>query len=287
MVLDGVGQRGAQKNERPAYLQPDKKEGYRGKRSVDGVVVGDPNLQKNVELLDQEPADGCEKSAGESRACFHFDMREKEVHEQQGDDNKKKGHQFDQGGGNPGNGQHRADMGHDGFVDQHSLGGKGNVEGNGQKDQQGQVIHDPAKEGSPLMGMPDGVHGIFNRGQHEQDDDNQADNAHQPKCGKIRPFNVIKKDVDGVVKMHGQRIGRQFIVRSWSGLARVRISGRRAVLGRGGHGQVIGGLGLRVQLIDEPDRGLVELTGAAKPFEHRGAQGQHGHEREDNGKRQG
>ena len=268
VVLDRVGEHRAEQDEGPAGLQPDEHERDGGERTVDGVVVGHPDLEHHVDLLDDEPEQRGEQRAGKGGAGAHLDVREEQVEKHQGEHHAQEGDQLDEQGGQPGARHDQADVLHHPPAGDDGLGGQGDVDGERQQEQQGQVVHELAEQRPAPAGVPDGVHGVLDGGEDEQHDHDQADHADQAQRREIGPVDIVEHQVHGVVQVGGQGGFR-------------RGAGRRcrrfpAHGGRRGD-----------QLLDDPDRGLAQLGVGAQPLEDRGGQRQQRHDGKDDGKGEG
>ena len=78
-VLDGIGYFGSKKDNHPADLDPNEEKGKGGKASINGSIPGNPNLEINVDELDQVVDCGGDQSRKESRSKLHFHTGHKHV----------------------------------------------------------------------------------------------------------------------------------------------------------------------------------------------------------------
>ena len=56
--------------------------------------------------------------------------------------------------------------------------------------------------------MPDGIHGLLDSAQDEDDGQEQADNAEGADSRKIGPVDIVEDGVDRIAQMGGYRLGR-------------------------------------------------------------------------------
>src|SRR5713226_6097130 len=173
-VLMGKSNHGAQQNDDPAQVKPDQKNRQLGKGAVDGVVLGDADLEMDIGPLGQLPESSGNHATENRRAQRHGRIREIRVEEGQSDPNQKIGTQ---------NGEEKEQIGHTGNL-QHALHQRraldraGKTEGgNGQdrkRQQDAQIVAELPPQRSGSLDSPNSVQRELDVSDHRDGGRNQT-----------------------------------------------------------------------------------------------------------------
>ena len=139
VLLTGKCQLGPAKDKYPAEKHPDQKERQGGKRTIDRIIIGDADLEADIEILGNEPERCPKKGADKCWQWSHVGIREKDINQEQGQSDKKERDE-EEGCLDPHLGEKSYNFAEQSVVFENGIGCKTKVNGKGHKDEKGQVI---------------------------------------------------------------------------------------------------------------------------------------------------
>ena len=209
-VLRGVNQLGAEEADHPRKLQPKHEQRQGGKAAVDGVVLADPDLTVDIEVLEDLKGTAHEGAGHEGVEEAHTRVGRQEVKQGEEEDDDGVGHEAQCGVSD----RRKEDVGAEQGAAQ---GGKedGETTGDGhqygQDDDHGRIGRHFAVPGAVFFHLPDAVEGVLHGGdeakdgveqQHEADaEENAAASQGEVVLSKVEPARDLGRlGGEGVVE---------------------------------------------------------------------------------------